>query len=117
MQIQKLRQVYIVAEDFEAQVKFYGETLGLTLQFRDGNRWAQFQAGGVSLAIASAEEGQGARPNVPVPVFEVDDLGAALGTLTASGHTVGAVRDMGAHGRSAAVHDTAGVQLVLFQRA
>ena len=117
MQIKKLRQVFIVASDLEAQARFYGETLGLPLQFRDGDRWVQFQAGEVSLALASPQEGMGAPADLPVPVFEVSDLGAALAELAADGHRTGAVRDMGAHGRTADLTGPDGAFLVLFQRA
>ena len=117
MQIKKLRQVYLVAADLAAAVQFYGETLGLTLQFRDGDRWVQFQAGDVSFALASPEEGMGAPVGVPVPVFEVIDLDGALTEIHAQGHRAGDIRDMGSHGRTASVTDPNGAQLVLFQRA
>ncbi|HUI25770.1 MAG TPA: VOC family protein, partial [Candidatus Kryptonia bacterium] len=105
MQIKKLRQVYIVAADLAAAVKFYGETLGLALQFRDADRWVQFQAGEVSFALASEAEGMGAPVGVAVPVFEVSDLDAALHELAALGHRTGTIRDMGNHGRTAGVND------------
>ncbi|HUI26847.1 MAG TPA: VOC family protein [Candidatus Kryptonia bacterium] len=117
MQIKKLRQVYIVAADLAAAVKFYGETLGLALQFRDADRWVQFQAGDVSFALASEAEGMGAPIGVPVPVFEVADLDSALRELATQGHRTGAIRDMGSHGRTASAIDPGGTQLVLFQRA
>ncbi|MBI1816703.1 MAG: VOC family protein [Deltaproteobacteria bacterium] len=117
MQIKKLRQVFIATTDPAAQARFYAETLGLPLQFRDGDRWIQFQAGDVSLAIACAEEGMGAPLNVPTPVFEVADLDTALAELSASGHRTTAIRDMGTHGRTAGVTDPNGAFLVLFQRA
>jgi predicted enzyme related to lactoylglutathione lyase len=114
--LKKLRQVYVVAGDLEAQVRFYGETLGLETQFRDGDRWVQFAAGGVSFAVASAAEGQGAPPGTVVPVFEVEDLDLALAELSHGGHAVHPVRDMGAHGRTAVVLDPAGTRTMLFQR-
>ncbi|HVN83320.1 MAG TPA: VOC family protein [Candidatus Binatia bacterium] len=117
VQIKKLRQVYLVAADLAAAVKFYGGTLGLPLQFRDGDRWVQFQAGEVSFALASEAEGMGAPVGVPVPVFEVADLDAARAELAASGHRTGDVRDMGKHGRTATVVDPNSAHLVLFQRS
>ena len=117
MQVKKLRQVFVVAADLATQVRFYQDTLGLPLQFRDGDRWVQFQAGDASFALASAEEGQGAPVGVPVPVFEVTDLDAARGQLVGSGATLGAMRDMGAHGRTLIVTDPGGTRVLLFQRA
>jgi predicted enzyme related to lactoylglutathione lyase len=116
MKIEKLRQVFVVAKDLERAVGFWRDTVGLPLAFRDGDRWVQFQAGGASFALASSEEGQGAPPGVPVPVFEVDDLDRALAELRAAGAGIGALRDMGAHGRTAAALDPSGARFVLFQR-
>lgn len=116
MELRRLRQVMLVAGDLEAQLRFYESTLGLRLQFRDGARWAQLQAGDVSFALAAPEEGMGAPPGALLPVFEVADLDAALTELRGAGHAPGPVREMGAHGRSAVVSDPAGVRLVLHQR-
>lgn len=118
MKIKKLRQVFVVAKDLEAQLRFLGATLGLEQAFRDGDRWVQFKAGDVSFALASEAEGGGAPTGVPVPVFELEgSFDAALAELRAAGASIGAVRDMGAHGRTAHVTDPAGVRLMLFQRA
>ena len=121
MQVKKLRQVFLVANDLSAQVRFYHETLGLPLQFRDGDRWVQFQTGDTSFALASSAEGQGAPAGVPVPVFEVIDLDEArteiaTTTTTTTTTSVNPIRDMGAHGRTLMVTDPGG-RLVLFQRA
>jgi predicted enzyme related to lactoylglutathione lyase len=58
----------------------------------------------------------GAPPDVPVPVFEVDDLDAALAELQGAGHAAGRIRNMGAHGRTAAIRDPSGAFLVLFAK-
>ena len=116
VEVKKLRQVYIVADDVEAAARFYGETLGLQEQFRDGANWVQLSAGDVSLAIASASEGQGAPAGQPVPVFEVDDLEAAIAAVTAAGGSAGEVRDMGDHGRTALATDPQGARISFFQR-
>lgn len=117
MQVKKLRQVYVVSADVGALVLFYQETLGLPLQFRDGDRWVQFQSGETSFALSSIDEGQGVPPGVPIPVFEVADLDAAISELAAARTVVGAVRDMGSHGRTVMLTDPAGTRLVMFQRA
>ena len=116
MEVKRLRQVYIVAEDVDATARFYLETLGLEEQFRDGSNWVQLSAGDVSLAIASASEGQGAPAGQPVPVFEVDDLEGALAAVAAAGGSAGEVRDMGDHGRTALASDPSGASISFFQR-
>lgn len=116
MRIRKLRQVFIACANPEQRASFYADALGLRLQFRDGDRWVQFTSGDVSIALAGREESMGAPLDVPVPVFEVDDLGAAIDELRQKGHQAGEVRDMGAHGRTAAIRDPSGAFLVLFQK-
>lgn len=116
MEVKRLRQVYIVADDVEAVARFYLETLGLQEQFRDGANWVQLSAGDISLAIASPAEGQGAPAGQPVPVFEVDDLEAALAAVTSGGGSAGDVRDMGDHGRTALATDPSGARISFFQR-
>ena len=116
VEVKRIRQVYIVAEDVEAAARFYTGTLGLAEQFRDGANWVQLSAGDISLAIASASEGQGAAVGQPVPVFEVDDLEAALAAVSAGGGSAGDVRDMGDHGRTALATDPSGASISFFQR-
>ena len=117
MQVKRLRQVYLVSPDLEARVKFYGKVLGLRQQFRDGDRWVQFQAGEVSLALASQAEGMGAPRDTPIPVFEVTDVDQARTELEQLGYAVTSVRDMGAHGRMTGASDPGGAYLVLLEPA
>ena len=44
------------AADVGAAVDFYGGVLGLPTKFRDGDRYAALDAGGVTLAIAGSDE-------------------------------------------------------------
>lgn len=114
--IERLRQVFTHALDFDAQVRFY-EALGFTLQFRDGGRWAQFAAGDVSFALASGDEALGAAPGEWMPVFEVASLEGAMDAALAAGGSAGEVRDMGGHGRTVRIADATGTSFVLFARA
>ena len=116
MAVKRLRQVFVVAGSLDAQVRFYEDTLGLELQFRDGDNWAQFAAGDVSFALAGEAEGLGAGVGQSVAVFEVDDIDAASRRIEESGGTVGALRDMGEHGRTQLVTDPEGAAFALFQR-
>ena len=116
MQVKKLRQVFVVADDIDRQVDFYANVLGLEQQFRDGDNWVQFKAGDISFAVASAAEGQGAPAGIPVPVFEVDDINAAVAEVLAAGGAGGAIRDMGSHGKTALVTDAGGARISFFQR-
>ena len=118
MTIKSLQNVYVVAEDMDRAVAFYGEALGLELKFRDGDRWTQFRLGAGNFSLASpAEAGAGAGAAGAVPVFEVDDLDGAVARVAEGGGSVSERRDMGAHGRSANCADPAGNRFQLFQRA
>ena len=64
--------VYYWTRDMDASVAFYRDVVGLTLVRRDGNEWAEFEAGPIRLALHGSDE--------PPPsggataVFRVDDL-------------------------------------------
>jgi len=117
MSVKRLRQVFIAAaDDFDAQCAFYQNALGLELQFRDGDQWAQFKAGDVSFALAGERERMGASPGQAIGVFEVTDLDAFLANVRGAGGTHGGVRDMGGHGRSALCRDPAGAAFAALQK-
>ena len=114
--IERLRQVFVHAHNVHDQCRFY-EALGFKLRFRDGDRWAQFDTGDASFAIASREEALGAAPGEWLPVFQVPSLEVSMVEARAAGGKVGEVRDMGDHGRTVRVTDTSGASFALFQPA
>ncbi len=116
MTVERVRQVFISARDFDAQCRFYEQALGLTLQFRDGDNWAQFSAGDISLAIAGGDEAMGAAPGSWVPVFQVEDLEGCLRDIEAAGGSHGDIRDMGEHGRTVLAADAAGGQFAMLAK-
>jgi catechol 2,3-dioxygenase-like lactoylglutathione lyase family enzyme len=79
--------VCIPTRDFEAAVRFYGDTLGLPERTRWGDMpAAEFQAGNLTLAIMEPTAfGQEFRPNSLPIAFQVDDVAAARGNLEAQG--------------------------------
>lgn len=116
MSVERLRQVFVVAGAFDRQVGFYEEGLGLKLQFRDGDDWAQFAAGDVSFALAGEGEALGAVTGQSMTVFEVDDIGEAARQIESAGGRFGTLRDMGEHGRTQLVTDPGGASFALFER-
>jgi len=102
----------------ERALALFREVMGLPLKFRDGDRWAQVDVGGVALALSSPGEGAVAPGGGAVVTLEVDDLDAAAQVLAATGvETVRPLRDMGPHGRTMAIRDPEGNVLQLYQRA
>ena len=82
--IERLRQVFVHAHNLHEQCRFY-ETLGFKLRFRDGDRWAQFDTGDASFALAGDEEALGAAPGEWLPVFEVPSLEVSMTEARAAG--------------------------------
>lgn len=115
MAVKKLQNVYVSASNIKASRHFYEHVLSLTPKFADGERWVQYDAGGVNFAICSlAEFPEGA--SGAIAVFEVPDLDARQEELADAGIRIVASRDMGSHGRTVTVIDPSGNYLQLFQR-
>ena len=110
----RIRQVFVSATDLDEVSGVFADVLGLELQFRDGDRWVQFRAGDISLAVASPSEGSGVEDGRAVPVFEVTDLDILVAKFTATGTGV-ETRDMGAHGRTALVTLKSGLAISLLE--
>lgn len=76
-----LDHVYYWTRDMDAAVAFYQDVVGLSLVRRDGNEWAEFEAGPVRLALHGSE----AAVASGTAVFRVEDLEQARWTLEQRG--------------------------------
>jgi catechol 2,3-dioxygenase-like lactoylglutathione lyase family enzyme len=65
--------VYYWTRDMDASVAFYRDVVGLSLVRRDGNEWAEFEAGPVRLALHGSDDERPASGGGTV-VFRVEDL-------------------------------------------
>ncbi|QGN55497.1 VOC family protein [Novosphingobium sp. Gsoil 351] len=111
----ELRTAYLVVEDMDAAVAFYTTLLGAEPSLRDGGRWAEFRTGGCRLALSSVEEA--ATPDTRVAlVFDIATLEPAIALLEEAGAVLLSTRDMGSHGRTAALRDPAGHTFQLYAR-
>jgi predicted enzyme related to lactoylglutathione lyase len=108
----RIGNVLYPVPDVAAAVAFYRDALGLAVKFQDGSRYAALDGGGVTFAIAAAEESV-AGP-LPAASFKVTDLHAALERLTAAGATVVTPATEGPHEVRAALRDPAGNPFVLY---
>ena len=113
MEVKKLQNVYVVAQQPAKLHAFYESALGLKLKFRDGDDWIQYGAG---LALASLKEAAPATSGM-VTVFEVDDFEGAQERITSAGGQVLGTRDMGSHGAVLSLRDPEGNLVQLFKRA
>lgn len=97
--------------NMDRAVEFYEGVLGLPLARREGNDWAEFEAGGVTFALSGelAVQPQGGGATV---VFTSDDLDGLKAHLDAQGVRMGGIQDMGG-ARMLDVFDPDGNQVVV----
>ncbi len=104
----KIGHIIVPADDLDAQMSFY-EGLGLTVRFRDGDRYAAVTDGTVTLGLA--DRSQQPVEGRAVLSIEVDDLDAVVALVDPA-----AVPVVGPHERRALVTDPAGNPVVLYER-
>jgi predicted enzyme related to lactoylglutathione lyase len=116
MPVEKVRYTYLVVDDMNAAVAFYRDGLGLRLKFQDGERWAEFDAGGGTTIALSSRDESGLGVNGPVVVLQASDAEGLAASLVARGAEVLARRDMGSHGRLTAIREPSGNIFQLFEK-
>ncbi|MEU1607651.1 VOC family protein [Micromonospora matsumotoense] len=107
----RIGHVIVPADDLDAQLAFY-TALGLTVRFRDGDRYAAVTDGTVTVGLADATQQPVAGRTVLS--IQVDDLDACVARLVAAGATA-TDPVTGPHERRALVTDPAGNPLTLYQ--
>lgn len=99
--------------DLDAAIEFHTVGLGMSLAFRDGDRFAAVTAGKVTLAlVAGSEDITG---GVPAPAYKVADLGLAVTAAEGAGAEVVLRAHQGPHELRAVVRDPSGHLMVLYQ--
>lgn len=115
--LEGIDHVYYWTRDMDRAVAFYRDVLGLSLGHRAGDEWAEFEAGGVRLALHRTEE-----PTLPpsgTVVFRVPDLDEARWTMEQRGVVFdGHESEVPGFARFATFHDPDGnaVQLIEYLR-
>lgn len=89
-----VRTIIMPVTDMDASCAFYERLLGRSPAFRDGDRWAQFDAGGVTVALAGP--GGGFDGGHPALGIKAADAAAAQGLAEHAAGVVPAER-RGAH--------------------
>ncbi|MCW2540091.1 MAG: hypothetical protein JWN95_1816 [Frankiales bacterium] len=107
-----VRMVVLSTDDLDESIRFYSETLGLSLKFRDGAHYAALDGGSVTLALATAVDHP--QPGKVVVGIKTADVDAAAKAVEDSGGAIikGPYND--AHERRAVVYDNKGNGLVFY---
>ncbi|WP_342775976.1 VOC family protein [Nonomuraea mesophila] len=103
----KLGNVLIPVADLDEAIAFYG----LPVKFRDGDRFAALDGGGVTVALAGPAEHVTASA---APSYKVDDVTRAVRELTGRGAEVVRAAEDGPHERRAVLRDPSGNVFVLY---
>jgi catechol 2,3-dioxygenase-like lactoylglutathione lyase family enzyme len=74
MALGSLDHVYYWVSDMDRAVRFYREVVGLRLVRRDGDNWAELDAGPVRVALHGTKEGAPAETGGAAVAFRVEDL-------------------------------------------
>ncbi len=114
--VQRLVQVFTVADDVQAAARFYAQGLGLEAAHQDGDRWLQFESGEVSFAIAQSAPELRMTAGITVPVFEVIGLQRQIAAAVDAGAAAGKIVEMGDRGRTVVLEAPGGARVSLIER-
>ncbi|MEU1736619.1 VOC family protein [Streptosporangium sp. NPDC020145] len=110
--VSRLGNVLVPVEDMDGAIAFYSGALGLAVRFRDGDRFAALDGGGVTVALVGAAERVAG--DVTAPSYRVADVALAVRELTGAGAEVVQEPERGPHEVRAVLRDPSGNVLVLY---
>jgi lactoylglutathione lyase len=113
MSDQQVRMIILSTDDLEESIKFYTETLGFPLKFRDGAHFAALDGGSVTLALATATDHP--MPGQVVVGIKTDDVDGAAKAIEENGGGIVRGPYDDAHERRAVVYDNKGNGLVFYR--
>ena len=105
-----VRMIILSTDDLDESIRFYSETLGMSLKFRDGAHFAALDGGSVTIALATAVDHP--MPGQVVIGVKTADVDAAAKAVEASGGGIVKGPYDDAHERRAVVYDNKGNGLV-----
>lgn len=113
MSEQDVRMIILSTDNLDESIRFYSETLGMPLKFRDGAHFAALDGGSITLALATAVDHP--IPGQVVVGIKTDDVDAAAKAIEASGGGIVKGPYDDAHERRAVVYDNKGNGLVFYK--
>ena len=108
----EVKMIVFSTDDLDESIKFYSDTLGMALKFRDGAHFAALDGGPVTLALATDVDHP--IPGQIVVGIKTADVDAAAKAIEASGGGIVRGPYDDAHERRAVVYDNKGNGLVFY---
>lgn len=113
--LKRVHNAFYWAEHLDEAIAFYRDVLGLRLEAKYGEDWAEFDIGGTTVAIHGTR-GQAVPGTGATVVFEVDDLDVTMRALSGRGvRFEGEVTEVPDSGRFASFRDPAGNLIQIYQ--
>lgn len=112
MSTHEVKMIILSTDDLDESIRFYSDTLGLPLKFRDGDHFAALDGGSVTLALATAVDHP--IPGQVVVGIKTSDVDAAAKAVEASGGGIVKSPYDDAHERRTVVYDNKGNGLVFY---
>ena len=107
-----VRMVILSTEDLDESIRFYTETLGFPLKFRDGDHFAALDGGNVTLALVT--EVDHPLPGQVVVGIKTDDVDGDAKTADDNGGGIARSPYNDAHKSRAVVYDSQGNGLTFY---
>ena len=107
-----VRMILVSTDDLDESIKFYTQTVGFDLKFRDGTHFAALDGGSVTPALATSIDHP--LPGQVVVGIKTADVDAAAKAVEAGGGAIVKAPYDDAHERRAVVYDNKGNGLVFY---
>lgn len=109
----EVKMIILSTDNLDESIKFYSETLGMPVKFRDGTHFAALDGGPVTLALATDVDHP--IPGQVVVGIKTADVDAAAKAVEASGGGIVTGPYDDAHERRAVVYDNKGNGVVFYK--
>src|SRR5690625_2756021 len=107
-----LRSIHVPVSDIRQGIHFYSDFLKLPIKIQDGDRYAAFDCGDITLALVSPDDAES--QDIALAIKSTD-LWAALDALQQAGAKLIREPETGGHEIRALLKDPSGRDLILYQ--